>query len=178
MRMYPPALAQVYATVEKYKWCKEGLNSITFNSSVELTKIHLHTKFERNPYRNADERAHTRMSTKNDLWSYKRRNTGGSNTKRPGRVDFTKIHHHTKFERNPYRNAAVRVHTNMWHKDINQNYLWPYKRRNTGGSTTKNTRWVELTKIHLPTKFETNPCTNIDERAHTRMSTKNDLWPL
>ena len=29
------------------------------------------------------------------------------------RVDFTKIHLHTKFERNPSRNAAVRAHTRM-----------------------------------------------------------------
>ena len=29
------------------------------------------------------------------------------------RVDFTKIHLHTKYERNPSRNAAVRAHTRM-----------------------------------------------------------------
>ena len=28
-------------------------------------------------------------------------------------VDFTKIHLHTKYERNPSRNAAVRAHTRM-----------------------------------------------------------------
>ena len=81
---------------------------------VDLTMMHICTKFERNPSRNVACRAHTRFPPKYDLWPYKRRNTGGSITKNYRRVDFTKIHLHTKFERNLSRNAAVRVHTRMW----------------------------------------------------------------
>ena len=78
--------------------------------------MHICTKFERNPSRNVACRAHTRYPPKYDLWPYKRRNTGVSITKNNRRVEFTKIHLHTKFERNPSRNAAVRAHTRMWTK--------------------------------------------------------------
>ena len=79
-----------------------------------MTMMHICTKFERNPSRNVACRAHTRFPPKYDLWPYKRRNTRGSITKNNRRVDFTKIYLHTKFERNPSRNAAVRAHTRMW----------------------------------------------------------------
>ena len=89
--------------------------SITKNyRCVDLTMMHICRKFERNPSRNVACRAHTRFPPKYDLWPYKRPNTGGSITKNNRRVDFTTIHLHTKFERNPSRNAAVRAHTRMW----------------------------------------------------------------
>ena len=81
---------------------------------VDLTVMHICEKFERNPSRNVACRAHTRFPPKYDLWPYKRRDTGGSITENNRRVNFTKIHLHTKFERNPSRNAAVRAHTRMW----------------------------------------------------------------
>ena len=130
MRMYPPALAAIHKknmqplehTQEcepKYdlwpykRWNTGG--SITKNyRCVDLTMMHIWTKFERNPSRNVACRAHTRFPPKYDFSPYKRRNTGGSITKNNRRVDFTKIHLHTKFERNPSRNAAVRAHTRMW----------------------------------------------------------------
>ena len=147
--------------------------SITKNyRSVDLTMMHICTKLERNPSRNVACRAHKRFPPKYDLWPYKRRNTGGSITKNNRHVEFTMIHLHTKFERNPSRNAAVRAHIRMWTK----NDLWPYKRRNTGGSVTKNNTRLDFTKIHLHTKFERNPSRNAAVRAHTRMWTK--IWPL
>ena len=54
--------------------------------------------------------------------------------------------------------------------------LWPYKRRNTAGSITKNNRHVDFTKIHIHTKFETNQSRNAAVRVYTRMWTK--IWPL
>ena len=78
--------------------------------------MHICTKCERNLSRNVACRAHTRYPPKYDLWPYKRRNTGGSITKNNKRVEFTKIHLHTKFERKPSRNAFVRAHTRMWTK--------------------------------------------------------------
>ena len=81
---------------------------------VDLTVMHICTKFERNPSRNVACTAHTIFPPKYDLWPYKRRNTGGSITKNNRCVDFTKIHLHKKFERNLSRNAAVRAHTRMW----------------------------------------------------------------
>ena len=54
--------------------------------------------------------------------------------------------------------------------------LWPYKRRNTGGSITKTYRCVALTMMHICTKFERNPSRNVACRAHTFPS-KYDLWP-
>ena len=56
----------------------------------------------------------TRHPPKYDLWPYKRQNTGGSITKSNRCVHFINIHLHTKCERNPSRNAAVKLHTKMW----------------------------------------------------------------
>ena len=99
-------------------WPYKGRNtegSITKNyRCVDLTVMHICEKFERNPSRNVACRAHTRFPTKYDIWPYKRRNTGGSITKNNRRVDYTTIHLHSKFERNPSGNAAVRAHTRMW----------------------------------------------------------------
>ena len=97
-----------------YKKRNTGGSITKIYRCVDLTMMHICTKFERNPSRNVACRAHTRFPPKYDLWPYKRRNTGGSITKNNRRVDFTKIHLHTKFERNPSRNAAVRAHTRMW----------------------------------------------------------------
>ena len=101
-----------------YLWPYKRRNtwgSITKNyRCVDLTMMHICTKFERNPSRNVACRAHTRFPPKYDLWPYKRRNTGGSIIKNYRRVDITKIHLYTKFERDPSRNAAVRAHTRMW----------------------------------------------------------------
>ena len=76
--------------------------------------------------------AHNIFPPKYDIWPYKRRNTGGSITKNIRRVDFTKIHLHTKYERNPSRNAAV-----IWaHTGFHQNMtVWLYKRRNNGAAS-------------------------------------------
>ena len=186
------------------RWNTGGSITIKYRC-VDLTMMHICTKFERNPSRNVACRAHTRYPPKYDLWPYKRRNTGGSITKNNRRVEFSKIHLHTKFERNPSRNAAVRAHTritknyrcvdlSMMHictkfeRNPSRNVacrahtrfppkydLWPYKRRNTGGSITKNYRRVDFTKIHLHTRFERNPSRNAAVRAH-RMWTK--IWPL
>ena len=54
--------------------------------------------------------------------------------------------------------------------------LWPYKRWNTGGSITKNYRCVDLTMMHICTKFERNSSRNVACRAHT-FPPKYDLWP-
>ena len=155
-----------------YKRRNTGGSITKNNRCVEFTKIHLHTKFERKPSRNAVVRAHTRMWTK--IWPspYKRRNTGGSITKNYRCVDLTMMRICTKFERNPSRNVACRAYTRFPPKYD----LWPYKRRNTGGSITKNNWRVEFTKIHLHTKFERNPSRNAAVRVHTRMWTK--IWPL
>ena len=135
--------------------------------------MHICTKFERNPSRNVACRVHTRFPTKYDLWPYKRRNTGGSITKNNRRVDFIKIHLHTKFERNPSRMQLLERT-----QECEPKYdLWPYKRRNTGGSITKNYRCVDLTMMHICTKFERNPSRNVACRAHTRFPPKYDLWP-
>ena len=83
---------------------------------VDLTMMHICEKIERNPSRNVACRAHTKFPPKYDLWPYKSLNTGGSITKNSKCVDFTKIHLHTKFERNPSRNAAVSAHTRIWTK--------------------------------------------------------------
>ena len=107
---------------------------------------------------------------KYDLWPYKRRNTEGSITKNYRYVDLTVIHICEKFERNPSRNVACRAHTFPPKYD-----LWPYKRRNTRGSITKNNRHEDFTKIHLHTKYERNPSRNAAVRAHT-IWTK--IWPL
>ena len=100
------------------RWNTEG--SITQNyRCVDLSMMHICKKFERNPSRNVACRAHNKFPPKYDLWPYKRRNTRGSITQNNMRVDITKIHLHTKFERNLSRNAAVRAHTRMWTK------IWP-----------------------------------------------------
>ena len=115
--------------------------SITKNyRCVDLTMMHIFTKFERNLSRNVACRAHNKFPPKYDLGPYKRWNTGGSITKNNRRVDFTKIHLQAKYERNSSRNAAVRAHTRMGPKYD----LWPYKRWNTGGSITKNYRCVDI----------------------------------
>ena len=116
---------------------------------------------------------HTIFPPKYDLWPYKRRNTGGSITKNNRHVEFTMIHCYTKFERKPPRNAVVKEHTRMWTKI----WPWPYKRRNHGGSITKQDRCVELTMMHICTKFERNPSRNVACRAHTRFPSKYDLRP-
>ena len=136
-----------------YKRSNTG-GSITKNyRCVDLTMMHICTKFERNPSRNVACRAHRTIPPKYDLLPYKRRNIEGSITKTYRCVDiwlwctsvkilkemwpaehtqdfhqnmtfdplkdFTMIHLHTKFERNPSRNAAVGVHTRIWTK------IWP-----------------------------------------------------
>ena len=75
---------------------------------------------------------------------------------------LTMMHICTKFERNPSRNVACRAHTFPPKYD-----LWPYKRRNTGGSITKTYRCVDLTMMHICTQFERNPSRNVACRAHT-----------
>ena len=128
--------------------------SITKNfRCVDLTMMHICTKFERNLSRNVACRAHKRFPPKYDLWPYKRWNTGGRITKNYTCVHLTMMHICTKFERNLSRNVACRAH-----KRFPPKYdLWPYKRRNTGGSITKNNKRVDFTKIHLTTKYERNP---------------------
>ena len=54
--------------------------------------------------------------------------------------------------------------------------LWPYKRWNTGGSITKNYRCIDLTLMHICTKFERKPSRNVACRAH-RFPPKYDIWP-
>ena len=83
------------------------------------------------------------------------------------------MHICTKFERNPSRYVASRMHTIFPPKYD----LWPYKRWNTGGSITKNNRHVEFTKIHRHTKFERKPPRNAVVKEHTRMWTKIWPWP-
>ena len=131
--------------------------------------MHICKKFERN----VACRAHTRFPPKYDLWLYKRRNTGGSIIQNNRHIDFTKIHLHPKFERNPSRMQLLE-RTQECESKYN---LWPYKRRNTGGSITKNYRCVDLTIMHICTKFERNPSRNVACRAHTRFPPKYDIWP-
>ena len=171
------------------------------------------------------ERSHFHQNMSFD--PYKRRNTGGSMTKNKRRVDFTKIHLHTKFERNPSRNAAVRVHKRMWtkiwpltlsktkhrgqhhqelkvcrfdddahlykiwkksvkkcqwpvraHTRVPPKYdLWPYKRRNTGGSITKNNRRVDFAMItSIQNMKEIRQEMQLLERTQ-QCEPKYDLWP-
>ena len=110
--------------------------SITKNyRRVDLAMMHICTKFLRNPSRNVACRVHVRFPPKYDLWPYKRWNTGGSITKNNRSVDFTKIQLHTKFDRNPSRNAAVRAHTRMWRGGVmllNPKYPQPTSARARG----------------------------------------------
>ena len=109
--------------------------SITKNyGCVDLTMMHICENFERNPIKKCACRAHT-FPPKYDIWPYKRLNTEGSITKNNRCVDFTKIHLHTKFERNPSRNAALLERTQEY---VSKYDLLPYKRLNTGSSITKN----------------------------------------
>ena len=101
-------------------------------------RLQYNATFRRNPSRNVACRAHTIFPPKYDLWPYTRRNTGGSITKNNRPVEFTMIHLHTKFERNPSRNAVDRAH-----KNVNQNMTFDPKRRNTGGSINS-TRGVSI----------------------------------
>ena len=55
--------------------------------------------------------------------------------------------------------------------------LWPYKRRNTGGSITKNYMCVDVTMMHVCPKFEINPSWNVACRGHKIFPPKYDLWP-
>ena len=113
------------------------------------------------------------ISTKYDLWPNKRRNTGGSITKNNRRVDFTMIHLHTNMK-------EIRQEMQLLERtqECEPKYdLWPYTRRNTGGSITKNYRCVDLTMMHICTKFERNPSRNVACRAHTRFPPTYDLWP-
>ena len=57
-------------------------------------------------------------------------------------VYFTMMHLRTKFEEKK-RNVSCRPHTRHQPKYD----LWPYKRRNTGGSITKYNRFVDLTMM-------------------------------
>ena len=136
---------------------------------VDLIKIHLHTKFERNLLRNVAVRA-LKRHTLYDLWPYKRRNNEGSIAQKWRPVDLIKIHLHTKFERNPLRNVAVRALKRHTLYD-----LWPYKRRNNEGSIAQKWRPVDLIKIHLHTKFERNLSWNVAVRALKR-HTLYDLY--
>ena len=140
---------------------------------VDSTMMHICTKFERNPSRNVACRAHTIFPPKYDLWPYKRWNTGGIITQNYMCVDLTMMHICTKFERNPSRNVACRVHTIFPPKYD----LWPYKRWNTGGIITQNYMCVDLTMMHICTKFERNPSRNVACRAHTIFPPKYYLWP-
>ena len=109
---------------------------------------------------------------KYDLWPYKRRNTGGSITKNNRCVDFTKIHLHKTLK-------EIRQEMQLLEctQECEQKYdLWPYKRRNTEGSITKNYRCVDLTMMHICTKFERNPSTNVACKAHNKFPPKYDLW--
>ena len=87
-------------------------------SGIEFTNIHFHTQFETNLSRNDAVRPHTRVHSRHQskygLLLYRRRNNGGSITKSYSCVEYTKIHLHTQFERNPSRNVAVRAHTRIW----------------------------------------------------------------
>ena len=120
--------------------------SITKNySCVDLTMMHICKKFERNPSRNVACRAHTRFPPKYDIWPYKRRNTGGSITKNYRRVDFTKIHLHTKFERNTSRNAAVRAHTRLWRGGGGGGRRWRRNAAESKASSGSICRGIQLT---------------------------------
>ena len=89
--------------------------SITKNNvCLQLPIIHIHTKFEKNPYRNTASRVETRTPTKCDLWPYISRNTGGSNTKNNRCLGCPMIHLHSKFEINPSRNEEVIVYTSIY----------------------------------------------------------------
>ena len=111
----------------------------------------------------------THFHQNNDLWPYKRRNTGGSITKTYRCVDLTMMHICEKIKE---------IHQEMWPAERTQNFDQnmtsdPIKRLNTGGSITKNKKCVDFTKIHLHTKFERTPSRNAAVRAHTRMWTQN-----
>ena len=56
--------------------------------------------------------------------------------------------------------------------------LWPYKRRNTEGSITKNYRCVDLIVMHICEKYERNPSRNVACRAHTRFPPKMTFDPI
>ena len=103
-----------------------------------------------------------------------RLNTGGSIVKNNKRVDFTKIHLHTKFGKKICQEMQLLECT----QECEPKYDFsPYKRRNTEGSITKNYRWVDLSMMHICTKFERNPSRNVACRAHNKFPPKYDLWP-
>ena len=83
---------------------------------------------------------------------YKRRNTGGSITKNNRRVDFTKILYTSKQN---IKEISQEMQLLERTQECEPKYdLSPYKRWNTGGSITKNYRCVDLTMMHICTKFE------------------------
>ena len=129
--------------------------------------MHICKKFERI----VACRAHTRFPPKYDFWPYKRRNTEGSITKNYRCVDLTMMHICTKFENKICQEMWPAVHTFPPKYD-----LWPYKRRNTEGSITKNYRCVDLTMMHICTKFENKICQEMWPAVHT-FPPKYDLWP-
>ena len=110
---------KLYSKIYKYDlWPYKRRNnegSITKdNVCLQLPIIHIHTKFEKNPYRNTASRVETRTPTKCDLWPYISRNTGGSNTKNNRCLGCPMIHLHSKFEINPSRNEEVIVYTSIY----------------------------------------------------------------
>ena len=135
--------------------------------------MHMCTKFEKNLSRNVACTVHIKFPPKYDLWPYKRQNTGGSITKNKRRVElprYTSIKNLTEI----HQEMQLLERT----QECEPKYdLWPYKRRYTGGSITKNYSCVDLTMMHICTKFERNPSQNVAYRAHTRFPPKYDLWP-
>ena len=80
---------------------------------VDLTMMNICEKNLKEIHQEMWPTERTKLPPKYDIWPYKRLNTGCSITKNNKCVDFTKIHLHTKFERNPSRNAVVRAHTRI-----------------------------------------------------------------
>ena len=127
---------------------KDGtLGAASQKIGVDLTMMHLLTQFVGNPSRNVTCRVHTRHPPKYDLWPYKRWNTVGS-IKKKTCVWIWLWCTSILFDRNPSRNVTCRA---AWHPP--KYVIWPYKRWITGGSITKNNRSVDLTLMHLHTKF-------------------------
>ena len=65
----------------------------------------------------------------------------------------------------------------MHTRRISKYDLWPYKRRNTGGSITKIYGLVDYTKLHLRSKFEQNPVKNVVYKADTLHPKKYGPFP-
>ena len=109
---------------------------------------------------------------KYNLWPYKRRNTGAA---LPRTIGVSILPRNTSIQ----NLKEIRQELQLLERtqECEPKYdLWPYKRRNTGGSITKNYSCVDLTIMHMCLTFERNPSRKCGLQSAHKISTK--IWPL